>query len=61
MSLRHCAGAEGRRVFPVEPADTIVSAKRTGFRLIRQIEADSVQAGNRANGVYWTWLVLILD
>jgi SAM-dependent methyltransferase len=58
MSLRHGPGASGRRVHEVRPEDTINAAIRTGFELIRERQAESVQAANRAAGVRWTWLVL---
>lgn len=56
MSLRHGPGAIGRRVFPVSSDITIEIASACGFRLIRRQDANSVQAGNRAMGVSWTWL-----
>lgn len=56
LSLRHGPGAEGRRVFPVSSDITIAAAQDCGFRLLRRSEAGSVQAGNQAMGVSWTWL-----
>ena len=56
MSLRHGPGASGRRAFPVSPNDTIEAAGRSGFGLLRQTEARSIQPGNQAMGVRWTWL-----
>jgi SAM-dependent methyltransferase len=56
MSLRHGPGGEGRRVFPVSPEATLEIAQALGLRLIRRREAASVQDGNRAMGVSWTWL-----
>ncbi|MCE7795578.1 class I SAM-dependent methyltransferase [Sphingobium sufflavum] len=58
LSLRHGPGAEGRPVFPVSVDGTVALAKRHGFEQVRRVEADSVQAGNRSNGVRWTWLAL---
>jgi hypothetical protein len=58
LSLRHGPGAPGRRVFPVSPDETIVAAEHAGFRLVRRLEAESVQPENRASGVRWTWLAL---
>ena len=56
MSLRHGLGAVSRRVFPVSSDTTIESAHDCGLRLIRRQNACSVQAGNQAMGVSWTWL-----
>lgn len=56
MSLRHGPGAPGRRVFQVSPDETIEAAIRSGFTLLRQSQADSIQPGNQAMGVRWTWL-----
>jgi len=58
MSLRHGPGAPGRRVFPVSTSETIEAATRSSFVLLRRTEAQSIQPGNRAMGVYWTWLAL---
>jgi 2-polyprenyl-3-methyl-5-hydroxy-6-metoxy-1,4-benzoquinol methylase len=58
MSLRHGPGAPGRRVFPASPGETIEAAARSGFVLLRQAEAQSIQPANRAMGVWWTWLAL---
>jgi SAM-dependent methyltransferase len=56
LSLRHGPGAQGRKVFPVSPARTVETAQACDLRLLRRQEAESVQAGNRAMGVSWTWL-----
>ena len=56
MSLRHGPGGQGRPVFPVSPDATIEVARDRGLLLIRRREADSIQPGNRAMGVVWTWL-----
>ena len=56
MSLRHGPGAAGRRVFPVSSDKTIERAVACGLRLLRRQDANSVQAGNQAMGVSWTWL-----
>lgn len=61
MSLRHGPGAPGRRVFPISPESTIAAAKRSGFDIVRQLKADSIQPENRAAGVYWTWLAFRKD
>lgn len=56
MSLRHGPGAIGRRVFPVSSDMTIEMAYPCGLRLLRRRDANSVQKGNQAQGVSWTWL-----
>ncbi|MGC4391034.1 class I SAM-dependent methyltransferase [Agrobacterium sp. M50-1] len=58
MSLRHGPAPEGRRAFAISPAETTGEAARLGFTLIRQAEVASIQAGNRALGVRWTWIAL---
>jgi SAM-dependent methyltransferase len=60
MSLRHGTGASGRRVHEARPQDTIAAALRTGFELMRERRAESMQAVNRKAGVHWTWLVFRL-
>lgn len=60
LSLRHGAGAAGRPVYPVQPDDTVNAAIGAGFELVRKCQAESVQPGNRAAGVHWTWLALRL-
>jgi len=42
------------------PEETIDAALRDGFELIRQRQADSMRAANRAAGVHWTWLAFAL-
>ncbi|MGQ4275006.1 class I SAM-dependent methyltransferase [Terrihabitans sp. B22-R8] len=58
MSLRHGPGAPGRHAFPVSADRTIAEAGLSGFRLVRRTDVESVQPGNRAMGVSWTWLAL---
>ncbi|MDH0616419.1 MULTISPECIES: class I SAM-dependent methyltransferase [unclassified Agrobacterium] len=58
MSLRHGPAPEGRRAFAISPAETTGEAARFGFTLVRQAEVASIQAGNRAVGVHWTWIAL---
>jgi len=60
ISLRHGIGAPNRPVHPARPEDTIDLATEAGFRLLRRQQAESMQAQNRAAGVYWTWLALRL-
>ncbi|WP_126172287.1 class I SAM-dependent methyltransferase [Altericroceibacterium xinjiangense] len=56
LSLRHGPGASDRPVFPCDPLETIGDAARTGLRLLKRTEAESLQPGNRATGVSRTWL-----
>lgn len=56
MSLRHGPAPVDRPVFAICPDETIELAKRCGFSLLRRTETGSIQAGNRALGVHWTWL-----
>lgn len=58
LSLRHGVGAPNRPVHQVQPEETIALATEAGFRLLRKQRAESMQAQNRAAGVYWTWLAL---
>lgn len=58
MSLRHGPGAPDRPTHPVVPEETVDSALREGFTLLRWKKAEAVQPDNRANGVSWTWLAL---
>jgi SAM-dependent methyltransferase len=60
MSLRHGPGAADRPVYGVAPDDTVTAALNEGFTLARRQRTSSVQAGNRAAGVYWTWLAFTL-
>jgi SAM-dependent methyltransferase len=56
MSLRHGPGAAGRPVFPVSVSETVDAAAHAGLAVLRQTEAGSIQPGNQAKGVHWTWL-----
>ena len=56
MSLRHGPGAAGRRVFPVTADATVDLAATAALSVIRRAERESIQPGNRAAGVHWTWL-----
>jgi SAM-dependent methyltransferase len=56
MSLRHGPAPANRPVFAICPDETIELAKQCGFSLLRRVETGSIQAGNRALGVNWTWL-----
>jgi hypothetical protein len=50
MSLRHGPGVPGRRAFPVSPDETIKAAIRSGFALLRQSQANSIQLAIRRWG-----------
>ena len=58
MSLLHGPGADGRQVFLVSADETVRAAGLCGFELLQRTEVASVQAGNQAKGVFWTWLAL---
>lgn len=58
MSLRHGPGAPSRPVWPVSVEATVALAQEAGLALVHRVEAASVQAGNRAAGVTWTWVCL---
>jgi len=57
ISLRHGPGGEGRPVFASSPDATIATGSAAGLSLVRRREAESLQEGNQAMGVSWTWLV----
>ncbi|HEY6815779.1 MAG TPA: methyltransferase domain-containing protein [Croceibacterium sp.] len=57
LSLRHGPGAPGRPCFAADPDVVVAAAERAGLDLVARRAADSVQPGNRAAGVTWTWLV----
>lgn len=61
MSLRHGPGAPGRPVYPCDPAETVGQAAALGLGLLHREEAPSLQEGNRAMGVTWTWLAFRWD
>jgi hypothetical protein len=56
MSLRHGPGSPDRPVYPCDPAETIGQARALGLDLLHRQEAPSLQDGNKALGVTWTWL-----
>lgn len=58
MSVRHGPGAATRPCFPTTDAQTIDLAAQCGLSLLASRHAESIQEGNRAAGVTWTWLVL---
>ena len=58
LSLRLGPDADGSTIFPVDPAETIAQAARTGLTLLHRAATPSVQPANIAAGVTWEWLVL---
>lgn len=56
ISLRNGPGAPGRRIHDAAPEDAVRMAEAEGFVTVRRKQADSMQPGNRAAGVSWTWL-----
>jgi 2-polyprenyl-3-methyl-5-hydroxy-6-metoxy-1,4-benzoquinol methylase len=56
MSLRHGPDVPERAVYPIVPQETVGLAMREGFKLLREVEAESMQPANQLNGVHWTWL-----
>ncbi|WP_262422833.1 hypothetical protein [Brevundimonas denitrificans] len=58
LSVRHGPGAATRPVFATTADETIALAGRHGLSVRLAAQAESLQAGNRAMGVRWTWLSL---
>ncbi|WP_122464844.1 class I SAM-dependent methyltransferase [Brevundimonas lutea] len=58
LSVRHGPGAATRPVFATTADETIALASRNGLSVRLAVQAESLQAGNRAMGVRWTWLSL---
>jgi SAM-dependent methyltransferase len=56
LSLRHGPVPTGRRMFEVSGSETIELAQQHGLRPVLNVEAESIQAFNRAAGVTWTRL-----
>lgn len=61
LSLRHGPVPEGRRMFEVSAAETVELAAALGLRSILNLETQSVQQANRANGVTWSHLAFARD
>lgn len=57
MALRHGPSAGSRRAWPIDPERTAADARRQGLGVLRRVDATSIQPGNRAAGVTWTWIV----
>lgn len=56
VSVRHGPGSPSRPCFDACAEEAIDLAQSAGFQLVCRKAANSVQAGNRAAGVTWTWL-----
>ncbi|MEL7090949.1 MAG: methyltransferase domain-containing protein [Pseudomonadota bacterium] len=59
LSLRHGPGHPTRPVAPVDTDETQRHAHAAGLRVLHRTETGSLQSGNIAAGVSWTWLVLM--
>ncbi len=57
LSLRHGPGHPDRPIAPIDTGETLAGAERLGLTLLRRADTGSVQDGNIANDVTWTWLV----
>lgn len=57
LSLRHGVGHPDRPVAAIDVEATLAHAAALGLTLLRCRKKVSLQAGNRASGVRWTWLV----
>lgn len=57
LSLRHGPGHADRPVCGIDTEETVDQADDLGLALLRWREKQSLQQGNVANGVTWTWLV----
>ncbi|HEX8379423.1 MAG TPA: hypothetical protein VF619_02600, partial [Allosphingosinicella sp.] len=58
LSIRRGPGAPGRPCFAASVDNFITAAEGPGLHLLARRSAESIQAGNRAAGVTWTWLCL---
>ncbi len=59
LTLRHGPTPVGRRMFAVEPEETVGMAAAAGLSLLRRTRDRSVQPRNRAAGVTWTRLAFV--
>lgn len=57
ISVRDGAGADTRPVYPADIHHTLECAQDAGLDLHGRVEARSLQQGNQAAQVRWTWLV----
>jgi len=56
ISLRQGPGAPSPTLYEVSVPATIDLATANGLRMEREVRIESMQAPDRAAGVYWTWL-----
>jgi len=56
LSLRHGPVPSGRRMFQVSGEETIGLARQHGLRPVLNVQTESIQSFNRAEGVTWTRL-----
>ena len=56
ISLRQGPSAPSRTIHDVSVQVTIDLATANGLRMEREVRIESMQASDRAAGVYWTWL-----
>lgn len=57
LSLRHGPGHPDRPVSGIDATATQTQAEELGLTVLRRCEEQSLQKGNIAHGVTWTWLV----
>ncbi|EDQ33757.1 hypothetical protein HPDFL43_04870 [Hoeflea phototrophica DFL-43] len=57
-SLRHGAGPEGRKAWPIDVEALVGIARTCGLDLIRRVDKGSIQPENQTAGITWTWLAL---
>jgi len=58
LSLRHGPSPADRSTYPASAREVRALAAEQGLQAILHRHADSMQAGNRAAGVTWTWPAL---
>lgn len=56
ISLRQGPSAPGRTLHDASVPATVDLATANGLRIEREVRIESMQAADRAAGVYWTWL-----
>ena len=61
LSIRHGPVPEGRRMFDVDPQETVDQATRAGLRLLRCLSEASAQKANWLAGIRWTRLAFTRD
>jgi len=61
MALRRGPLPAGLPIFPIDIDETVKCLSAHGFSEIFRKEAESLQPGNRAEGVRWVWLVMQME